>query len=306
VLVEDKLFRNPQARREVVAQILDYATVLEVLDPQALIEEVAADAQQWLEDQVPQLKRILVTSDFLLLITGDDILPSAAQLVERMARDCVPVSNTDVAMLGLSLFQDGDRVLLVPNVIGGVVGSQRELRVRVEVSTADLPVRIPMAVQRVQISDTAQDDSGDALDSAHAAAFFGTDAWVGHGEDAARIQQFFQTAGGAGITGIRVSTTESGRPTIHLDGTRVGTLKVLAAMNSRRGLWDSLVAREARKIEADPATEQAVAAFRSRLVQLGFSQHPSKRTEANVGVVSTGQSEIIEALGSLAASIRAS
>jgi hypothetical protein len=138
-----------------------------------------------------------------------------------------------------------------------------------------------------------------------AAAFFSTDAWSGQTEEAAQIQQFFEAARTAGISGLRVSATESGRPTIHLDGTRVGTLKVLSAMNSRRGIWDSLVAREARKAEADPATEQAIATFRSRLVQLGFSQHPSKRTEAKVAVVSGRQPEIIEALGTLAAAIRA-
>ncbi len=119
VLIEDKLIRNPEARREVVAQILDYAAVLEVLDPQAVIEKAGPEDQQWLEDQVPQLRRILATSDFLLLIAGDDIHAGAIQLVERMARDRDPVSNTDVAMLGLTLFHDGDRLLFVPNVIGG-------------------------------------------------------------------------------------------------------------------------------------------------------------------------------------------
>jgi hypothetical protein len=194
--------------------------------------------------------------------------------------------------------------LLLPNVVGGVVGAQRELRVHVEVSSGEQPV----TVERVRIVDTAQGEAEaeDRLRTADVREFFASDAWLGHVEEAARMQQFFEATRAAPIPGLRLGTTESGRPTVHLYDTRAGSLKVLAAMNSRRGLWDSLVAREARKVEADPAVQAAVAAFRSRLVQLGFSQHPSSRTEADVEVIAVRQREIVEALRSLAEAVHGS
>jgi len=295
VLIESKLFRNPQARREVVAQLLDYASDLDLVGPQEMIEALDADAQQWLEDQVPQLKRLLATSDYLLLIAGDDVQPRAAQLVARMARDRAPLSHTDVVMLGLSLFRDGDRMLLVPNVVGGVVGAQRELRVHVEVSTGDLPVTI----ERVHIADTAQGALGKGHRTPDDREFFESGAWHGHSEDADRLKRFFASLAAAGIRGLQVSAMESGRPVVHLLATRVGRLKVLAAMSARRGIWDSLVAWHRQQVDADAPTAAAVATFRDKMIQLGFTQHDSQRTEGTVDVVDRCSAQIIDALRSL-------
>jgi hypothetical protein len=224
------------------------------------------------------------------------VQPRAAQLVARMIRAGGSLSHTDIVMLGLSLFQDGDRMFLVPNVVGGVVGAQRELRVHVEVSTADLPVTI----ERVRFDDTGQGRSREGLRTPDVRAFFESDAWREHADEAAQIQQFFESMTAAGIPGLRVGTTESGRPVAHLRNTRVGSLKVFAAMNARRGIWDSLVARDARKVETDAAIAAAVAAFRGQLIQLGFKQHESKRTEAAVDVVTARGPQIIDALRALA------
>lgn len=97
VLVETKLWRNPEARREVVGQILDYAKQLttwtfEVLEQKAAL---AAQAQgkfllQCLRKHCPGadeaafvdgVGRSLATGDFLLLIVGDGIRYGAEALV---------------------------------------------------------------------------------------------------------------------------------------------------------------------------------------------------------------------------------
>lgn len=102
VLVETKLWRNPEARREVVAQILDYAKQLttwtyDVLDQQAALaaggnrdyllnclrkHQPDADESVFADGIVSSLK----TGDFLLLLVGDGIRKDAKSLVAFLER----------------------------------------------------------------------------------------------------------------------------------------------------------------------------------------------------------------------------
>lgn len=102
VLVETKLYRNPEARRAVIAQILDYARAIsswefEMLDRQvraasrdderSLSERVRAAAQQaglpFDEARfIDTVNRALTRADILLLIVGDGITTSTQSLVE--------------------------------------------------------------------------------------------------------------------------------------------------------------------------------------------------------------------------------
>lgn len=102
VLVETKLYRNPEARRAVIAQILDYARAIsswefEMLDRQVraasrhdergLSDRVRAAAQQagLAFDEarfVDTVNRALARADILLLVVGDGITTSTQSLVE--------------------------------------------------------------------------------------------------------------------------------------------------------------------------------------------------------------------------------
>jgi hypothetical protein len=97
VLVETKLWRNPQARREVVAQILDYAKQLTSWKFEDLARQAAATTRmgpEYLIERVKQaapdldeaafvdgINRSLKQGDFLLLIAGDGIRSGAEALV---------------------------------------------------------------------------------------------------------------------------------------------------------------------------------------------------------------------------------
>lgn len=97
VLVETKLWRNPEARRAVLAQILDYAKELSGWTFADLQRQVAAatkngpgellrcvrDAVQGLDEAsfVDGINRSLRTGDFILLIVGDGIRSGAESLV---------------------------------------------------------------------------------------------------------------------------------------------------------------------------------------------------------------------------------
>lgn len=102
VIVETKLWRNPQARREVIGQILDYAKQLtswtyDVLDGAAanatknqsgyLLNCVVRNHPDVDESSfVDGVKRSLETGDFLLLIVGDGIRYGTEALVTFLER----------------------------------------------------------------------------------------------------------------------------------------------------------------------------------------------------------------------------
>jgi hypothetical protein len=102
VLVETKLWRNPEARRAVVGQILDYAKQLtswtyDVLDQNCsraanqrpghlltCLRQHAPDADE--AQFVDGVHRSLASGDFLLLIIGDGIQAGAESLVSFLER----------------------------------------------------------------------------------------------------------------------------------------------------------------------------------------------------------------------------
>ena len=100
VLVETKLWRNPEARRVVVAQILDYAKQLTTWTYEDLARESAIATKKGsgyllaclqnhgVEEAtfVDGINRSLKTGDFLLLIVGDGIQSGAESLVGFIER----------------------------------------------------------------------------------------------------------------------------------------------------------------------------------------------------------------------------
>jgi hypothetical protein len=100
IIVECKLWRNPQARREVVGQVLDYARQLARSDYETLqaaissnrqrrgnvLYDLACDAGSSMSEAqfVDRVARDLTAGRFLLIIAGDGITESARRLGEYL------------------------------------------------------------------------------------------------------------------------------------------------------------------------------------------------------------------------------
>jgi hypothetical protein len=141
VVVEAKLWRNPQARREVVSQILDYAKDLSGFSfdrLEAAVRTAREDVNTRLVDLVrmldPQVdeasfvdavSRNLRRGRFLLLIAGDGIQESAEQLAEFLQRHVslqFTLSLVELAVWSLP----GDRAVLVqPRILARTVQIER-------------------------------------------------------------------------------------------------------------------------------------------------------------------------------------
>lgn len=132
VLVECKLWRNPEARREVVAQLFEYASLLAewtYSDLEARLKQarglsgenpifVAAKARFPDLDEacfVDAVNRSLAQGDFLLAIAGDGIRSDLQALRRLLASQGGLLSH--VAFLEIKIFKDAQgRTLLMPFV----------------------------------------------------------------------------------------------------------------------------------------------------------------------------------------------
>lgn len=173
VVVETKLWRNPDAHRTVLAQIIDYAKDLANIEFAELQDKIKrfysgrgkkingiydlvkpALANKDLDDIAfeQSLRRSLGTGDFLLLIVGDQIRPEVAMLSEVL--QVAPHLEFTLGLVEIRFYriEEGDWPLLaVPAVVGrthevtrGVVRIRYEQQKPPEVSVTTFE---PTAVQ---------------------------------------------------------------------------------------------------------------------------------------------------------------
>ena len=108
-IVETKLAYNPERRREVVAQILEYALNMSDNEDKILEKYPIPDL-----DGVPivdseEVRNHFRDTDFLLIVAGDEIDPRAVKLSQSLAGDHM-ITAWDLATIDVSLFQATDRI----------------------------------------------------------------------------------------------------------------------------------------------------------------------------------------------------
>jgi hypothetical protein len=140
VLVECKLWRNPEARRKVIAQIIEYARSLASLDYEQLEAQVRqaqevtgtslyqiAHAEISEAEFIDAVSRNLRLGRFLLLIAGDGIQESVESLTEYLQQHAG--IHFTLALVQLTIHDDADgSALIVPsiplrtvNIVRGIV-----------------------------------------------------------------------------------------------------------------------------------------------------------------------------------------
>ncbi|WP_242392199.1 PDDEXK family nuclease [Anaeromyxobacter oryzisoli] len=116
-IVETKLAYNPEGRRKVVAQLLDYAAHLAELRSDQL-PGLPADSGI----TVHQVERRIEEADFLLVVAGDSLDSRAVKLSQAFLAQHM-LSTWDLALVELSIFEPlvkngGAGYLLVPHLRG--------------------------------------------------------------------------------------------------------------------------------------------------------------------------------------------
>jgi hypothetical protein len=145
-LVETKLWRNPEAHRTVIAQVIDYAKDLSRVSFVDFCEAVTKTKGEEsvkalfrkIEQKQPGLDEIelqqniqqsLVHGHFLLLIVGDRIFPEVALLTESISS--APHLEFTIRLAELGFFSIGDQedkqLLVVPQVLGKTLEQTRAI-----------------------------------------------------------------------------------------------------------------------------------------------------------------------------------
>jgi hypothetical protein len=154
-LIETKLFRNPEARREVIAQAIDYASELSGWTYKQLVQAIKRANKSTEEDPLLQIMRESVQDGvfdesrfreritrnlqlgrILLLIVGDDIRDEAQRMAEFIHR--TPHLNFTLGLIEIALFRENennsDRTFVQPRVIAQ---TQLDVRAVIEIKLPD-------------------------------------------------------------------------------------------------------------------------------------------------------------------------
>lgn len=154
--METKLWRNPQARREVLSQVLDYVKDVVCKDyewfekqwslfqslngkePSSLVCALSNLSDDEIDEPfiVDRVNQSLARGDIIALIVGDGIETRLQELVAHLCRDSSHLRYS-LALVELCCFETGenvgDELLVVPRIVQEVEPVQRAY-VRVEVS----------------------------------------------------------------------------------------------------------------------------------------------------------------------------
>jgi hypothetical protein len=162
VLLEDKLLKSPEARRQVLAQILDYARVVQEQWASARLpdlEDKLRGHAQWVRENEEALRQSCRHADFLLVIAGDGIDDGLAKLAPRFAGRDDPLRLTELVLVSMAMYALGTEYLLVPHVVSAVQRSEREMTVRVLVQDAQGRA-VPADIVRDVQDEAAQANRG--------------------------------------------------------------------------------------------------------------------------------------------------
>ena len=136
-VVETKLWRNPDAHRSVVAQIIDYAKDLSRMSFEGFCESVTKAKStesikvffRKIKEKHPEINEMKLQQNiqdslshgrFLLIIVGDEIFPEVAFLTESISS--APHLEFDIALAELRFYRTHDdqdhQLLVVPQIVG--------------------------------------------------------------------------------------------------------------------------------------------------------------------------------------------
>jgi len=156
VVVETKLWRNPESRREVLSQVLDYVKVLVTrdfnwlettwnsfcdqrkIDHQPLLSALADLASDDFDEAefIDRVQGGIDRGDVIALIVGDGIQTRLQQLVAHLCRDSAHLRYS-LGLVALRCYELGDNgdLLVMPELLQEVESIQRA-HVRIDISEA--------------------------------------------------------------------------------------------------------------------------------------------------------------------------
>jgi hypothetical protein len=296
VVIEDKLLRNPEARYQVVGQILKYAYSLQ----KAGVDEIGVPktlGAAWVEQNRVDLELCLRDGRFLLVIAGDRIHEHAEAIVRWMGEmlSHTPTTNIEVATLNLAIFEgtiSGTNVrLLVPSV-AGIVRLDRTMTIRVRVLSETGEV-LPAQVVHEDVATSPTKVARSTHEFLE--AWETTTEGVAH---AAAVRTILHALV-EGIHGLEVGTTDRGAPVVRYPNSKFGDVTVFHVQEIQRTLADGLHVL----VQREPSAATAAKAFKDGLLALGGTATATGRVHVPLALAAERVQDIVslvrELLGAL-------
>lgn len=151
VIVEDKLSTNRECRRDVLAQILEYAHSVQT---SLSLDDLPDNISDWVEEYRDDIRRGMRTGDFLLIICGDAIDRSLMNLVRSYVDRLDPSNLSDLVLIAMAIYSDGETHVLVPHVAAGTERAVRDLTVRVEIQAVS---GVPLEIGKIRADETPEE-----------------------------------------------------------------------------------------------------------------------------------------------------
>jgi hypothetical protein len=179
VLIECKLWRNPQARREVIAQVLEYASLLRGwsfgdLTARLMARPGTSDIYPHMRKHFPDLdearfvdavSRSLETGDFHLVIAGDGIRSDLQAIAAHLNGSAMGMAR--LSLVEIQLWSDPlGRVVVVP----GLSLRTAVVEQRVVVNQDGIPLRLAESAPATPVTSAPADPVSDAEALARRAA----------------------------------------------------------------------------------------------------------------------------------------
>lgn len=169
VVVETKLWRNPQSRREVLSQILDYVKDIVSCDYEwlesvwkkfsrhrglgeySLFEVMSKESTDELDEvqYIEQVQKVLTNGDVVALIVGDGISNKLQELVSHLCRDSAHLRYS-LGLMSLNCYEIAGQkeLLVIPELVQEVEPVQRAY-VRIELDeTLSEQAKISSVIER--------------------------------------------------------------------------------------------------------------------------------------------------------------
>ena len=238
VLVEDKLLKDPGAKRKVIGQVIEYAAKFQDEVRAGDLKESFPKHQEWLDQNAELLDRQIEQGDFLLIICGDSIHSNVADIVTRLGRraDRYPLSGMELCLIAMDLFERENERLLIPHVTGLVARATRQLEIRIVDVNGE---RLRAQAHAAQVPGVGAGSGGRKI--IRGEDYFFREVWAKKfGEGAVEDWQWFiDQVKEADIAGLQIQKTSIGRPTLRLRSARLDTvLSVLRARTGAAGIRD--------------------------------------------------------------------
>ncbi len=160
-IVETKLWRNPEARRKVVAQIIDYAKDMAKWSYSDVVQAVKASSESTEPDPIAsvacedgeesqfmdRVARNLRLGRFLLLIVGDGIREGVEEIADFLQQ--TPNLGFTLGLVEMALFRKGAGkkapLFVQPRILARTVEVERAVvTLKVPVSPGDVEISIPV------------------------------------------------------------------------------------------------------------------------------------------------------------------